>query len=114
MIRELGPDDRAAIEALLTARIDQAMFPLVNLREHGLGWGDVPETAPPPVGTNHTATRAGQGEALPRPRPCEWVHPETVAALNPERPAPDPAGVIAPAMGGAGAGRVLWAPGRTR
>lgn len=42
MIRELGPDDRAAIEALLTARIDQAMFPLVNLREHGLGWHDVP------------------------------------------------------------------------
>ncbi len=42
MIREAGPDDRAAIEALLTLRIEQAMFPLVNLRDHGLGRGDFP------------------------------------------------------------------------
>lgn len=42
MIREQGPDDRAAVEGLLTARIDQAMFPLTNLREHGLGQGDFP------------------------------------------------------------------------
>lgn len=42
MIREGGPDDRAAIESLLTARIDQAMFPLVNLRDHGLIRGDFP------------------------------------------------------------------------
>lgn len=42
MIREAGPDDRAALESLLTARIDQAMFPLVNLRDHGLGRGDFP------------------------------------------------------------------------
>lgn len=42
MITEAGPDDRAAIEALLAARIDQAMFPLVNLRAHGLGRGDFP------------------------------------------------------------------------
>jgi hypothetical protein len=40
MIRELGPDDRAAIEALLTARIDQAMFPLTSLRTYGLTRGD--------------------------------------------------------------------------
>jgi len=42
MIREAGPDDRAEIEALLTARIDQAMFPLVNLRQHGLANGTFP------------------------------------------------------------------------
>jgi GNAT superfamily N-acetyltransferase len=36
MIVEQGPDDRAALEALLTARLDQAMFPLSNLRTHGL------------------------------------------------------------------------------
>ena len=42
MIREAGPDDRAALESLLTARIDQAMFPLVNLRDHGLRCGDFP------------------------------------------------------------------------
>jgi hypothetical protein len=42
MIRELGPDDRDAIESLLTARIADAMFPLVNLRDHGLGLGDFP------------------------------------------------------------------------
>lgn len=40
MIRDQGPQDRAAIEALLAARIDQAMFPLVNLRAHGLAQGD--------------------------------------------------------------------------
>jgi GNAT superfamily N-acetyltransferase len=39
MIREAGPDDRAEIEALLTARIAQAMFPLANLRAHGMGQG---------------------------------------------------------------------------
>ena len=42
MIRELGPDDSDAIEALLTARIDQAMFPLVNLRDHGFANGTFP------------------------------------------------------------------------
>lgn len=42
MIVEQGPDDRAAVEALLTARIDQAMFPLTNLRTHGLTGGDFP------------------------------------------------------------------------
>lgn len=42
MIREIGPDDRAALESLLSARIDQAMFPLVNLRDHGIGRGDFP------------------------------------------------------------------------
>ncbi len=44
MIRDQGPQDRAAIEALLTARVDQAMFPLVNLRAHGLAHGDFPST----------------------------------------------------------------------
>ncbi len=39
MIRDQGPDDRTRIEALLTARITQAMFPLVNLRAHGLAQG---------------------------------------------------------------------------
>jgi GNAT superfamily N-acetyltransferase len=39
MIREAGPGDRGALDALLTARIDQAMFPLSNLRAHGLGQG---------------------------------------------------------------------------
>ena len=42
MITEAGPNDRAAIETLLAARIDQAMFPLVNLRDHGLTPGDFP------------------------------------------------------------------------
>lgn len=42
MIREQGPDDRAEVEALLTARIDQAMFPLTNLRTHGLALGAFP------------------------------------------------------------------------
>lgn len=39
MIREAGPGDRGILDALLTARIDQAMFPLTNLRAHGLGQG---------------------------------------------------------------------------
>lgn len=42
MIREQGPEDRTAIDAILTGRIDQAMFPLTNLRAHGLGRGDFP------------------------------------------------------------------------
>lgn len=42
MIREAGPEDRAGIEALLRARIDQAMFPLTNLRAHGLSPGGFP------------------------------------------------------------------------
>lgn len=42
MIREAGPEERAEIEALLATRIDQAMFPLVNLREHGIRRGDFP------------------------------------------------------------------------
>lgn len=46
MIRELGPDDRDAIESLLTARIAEAMFPLVNLRDHGLSLGDFPSPHP--------------------------------------------------------------------
>lgn len=37
MIRDAGPADRAAIEAMLLQQIDGAMFPLVNLRAHGLG-----------------------------------------------------------------------------
>jgi GNAT superfamily N-acetyltransferase len=40
MIREAGPGDRAAVEALLMRQIDGAMFPLSNLRAHGLGVGD--------------------------------------------------------------------------
>lgn len=39
MIVEAGPEHRAALEAILTARLDQAMFPLTNLRTHGLGQG---------------------------------------------------------------------------
>src|SRR5690606_29050408 len=50
--------------------------------------------------------RAGEGEAPPRPRPCGWVHPETAVALNPERPAPDPAGEKRPPR----AGRALAGP----
>jgi GNAT superfamily N-acetyltransferase len=46
MIREAGPDDRAEIEALLTARIAQAMFPLANLRAHGMGQGGFPSDHP--------------------------------------------------------------------
>ncbi|MFM7335930.1 MAG: N-acetyltransferase, partial [Tabrizicola sp.] len=42
MIAEAGPDHRAALEAILTARIDQAMFPLSNLRAHGLGQSGFP------------------------------------------------------------------------
>jgi RimJ/RimL family protein N-acetyltransferase len=40
MIREAGPGDRKAIEALMMRRIDGAMFPLSNLRAHGLGEGN--------------------------------------------------------------------------
>lgn len=42
MIREAGPDDRAALETVLTARLDQAMFPVSNLRAHGLSQGGFP------------------------------------------------------------------------
>ena len=42
MIREQGPDDRAEVEALLSASIAQAMFPLSNLRAHGLTKGAFP------------------------------------------------------------------------
>lgn len=42
MIVEQGPDDHAAVEALLTARIDQAMFPLTNVRTYGLTKGTFP------------------------------------------------------------------------
>jgi GNAT superfamily N-acetyltransferase len=40
MIREAGLADQAAIEALLMRQIEGAMFPLSNLRTHGLGDGD--------------------------------------------------------------------------
>jgi GNAT superfamily N-acetyltransferase len=40
MIREAGPKDREALEALLLRRIEAAMFPLSNLRAHGVGRGD--------------------------------------------------------------------------
>jgi RimJ/RimL family protein N-acetyltransferase len=46
MIREQGPGDRPALEAILTARIEQAMFPLTNLRAHGLLTGDFPGSHP--------------------------------------------------------------------
>lgn len=39
MIREATPHDRAALETLLLRRLDGAMFPLTNLRTHGLGQG---------------------------------------------------------------------------
>lgn len=42
MITEAGPQDLAEIETLLIARIDQAMFPLVNLRDHGFAKGAFP------------------------------------------------------------------------
>lgn len=46
MIVEAGPDQRAALEAILTARLDQAMFPLSNLRRHGLAKGRFPSDHP--------------------------------------------------------------------
>jgi RimJ/RimL family protein N-acetyltransferase len=42
MIREAVPEDRAKVEALLLQRIDGAMFPLTNLRAHGLMRGRFP------------------------------------------------------------------------
>jgi GNAT superfamily N-acetyltransferase len=39
MIVEAGPEDRPRLETLLTARLDQAMFPVSNLRAHGLRKG---------------------------------------------------------------------------
>ncbi|MFN4203560.1 MAG: GNAT family N-acetyltransferase [Tabrizicola sp.] len=39
MIREAGPGDRTTLEALLLRNLDRAMFPLTNLRAHGLGAG---------------------------------------------------------------------------
>lgn len=46
MIREAGPEDRAALETVLTARLDQAMFPVSNLRTHGLSEGGFPSDHP--------------------------------------------------------------------
>lgn len=46
MIAEAGPDHRAALDSILTAGIDQAMFPLSNLRAHGLGQGGFPSDHP--------------------------------------------------------------------
>ena len=46
MMVEAGPDDRAALEAILSDRINQAMFPLTNLRAHGLGPGAFPSGHP--------------------------------------------------------------------
>lgn len=63
MIREAGPEDRQAIEALLTRRIDEAMFPLSNLRRHGLGSGGFADT---------------QDHALR----LWWVGPESVVAIT--------------------------------
>lgn len=40
MIREAGPTDRALVETLLARQTDMAIFPLANLRAHGLGQGD--------------------------------------------------------------------------
>jgi GNAT superfamily N-acetyltransferase len=42
MIREAGPADRALVEAVLSRRIDMAMFPLANLKAHGLQGGRFP------------------------------------------------------------------------
>lgn len=42
MIREVGPEERAELEALLVRQIDFALFPLSNLRDHGLRRGDFP------------------------------------------------------------------------
>ena len=42
MIREAGPADRVLVETLLARQIDMAMFPLANLRSHGLGQGGFP------------------------------------------------------------------------
>lgn len=39
MIREATPRDRDRLEALLLRQLDGAMFPLTNLRTHGLGHG---------------------------------------------------------------------------
>lgn len=39
MIREAEPKDRQDVETLLLRRLDGAMFPLTNLRAHGLGAG---------------------------------------------------------------------------
>jgi RimJ/RimL family protein N-acetyltransferase len=40
VIRSAGSADAAAVEAFLLRHVDQAMFPLTNLRSHGLGDGD--------------------------------------------------------------------------
>jgi RimJ/RimL family protein N-acetyltransferase len=40
MISEAGPADREAVEAFLLRHVDRAMFPLSNLRSHGLSDGD--------------------------------------------------------------------------
>lgn len=46
MIREAGPEDRAALETVLMSRLDQAMFPVANLRAHGLTRGRFPSDHP--------------------------------------------------------------------
>lgn len=39
-MRAAGPADRAEVEAFLLRHVEGAMFPLTNLRNHGLGEGD--------------------------------------------------------------------------
>lgn len=63
MIREAGPEERGALEALLTRRIDGAMFPLANLRAHGLGDGGF-------VSNHDHATRFW------------WIGPDSLVALT--------------------------------
>ncbi len=46
MIRPAAPADRPALEAFLQRNVECAMFPLTNLRAHGLGDGDFPSDHP--------------------------------------------------------------------
>jgi GNAT superfamily N-acetyltransferase len=44
MMREAGPGDVQALDAFLLRHVEGAMFPLANLRNHGLGEGDFAST----------------------------------------------------------------------
>ena len=70
---------------------------------HGSRAGGSDDVLPPPV-------RAGPGNALRFPRPRATLHPRLVQPA-PREASARPGGREAPAMGGAGAGRGLWAPG---
>jgi GNAT superfamily N-acetyltransferase len=89
MIREAGPEDRARIEALLLARVEGAMFPLVNLRAHGLARGQFPSGSPTAsrfwwLGDHSLLALTREGMLMPLVSPGSRVEavPQALAGLT--------------------------------